>query len=279
MLYHTYALPDLRILSTLSLVPHEDYDPRRIEKLSRRILEEGILKNPPVVAQLIGDERFIVLDGANRVLAFAELKIPHIVVQLVRYSEPDVLLDTWFHVVSGIPLEELEANLTRIGDLKLVECDLEEARREIQSGEVVAYIVYENGVRKMVSAAGHLTVNVRLLYDIVAAYRGKADIYRGSNDIWEIQKPYYPDITSLVVFPKLQPAEIVSATLNGFRLPSGITRHIISGRALNINIPIGILMADMDIERKREWLHEWLLNRMSANAIRFYSESTISFNE
>jgi hypothetical protein len=37
--------------------------------------------------------------------------------------------------------------------------------------------------------------------------------------------------------------------------------------------------ADWSQERKDEWLHEWLMERMNANAIRFYSESTFTFNE
>jgi hypothetical protein len=56
------ALPTLCVLSTQALIPHEDYDPRRAEKLSRRILEEGLLKNPPVVAAIPDSECYVVLD-------------------------------------------------------------------------------------------------------------------------------------------------------------------------------------------------------------------------
>ena len=103
------VLPTLRMLPTELLVPHEDYDPRRVEKLSRRILEEGLLKNPPVVAAIPDDERFVVMDGANRANAFKAGGIPHIVVQVVSYDDPGVILDTWYHVVSGMPFEEFEA--------------------------------------------------------------------------------------------------------------------------------------------------------------------------
>jgi hypothetical protein len=82
-----------------------------------------------------------------------------------------------------------------------------------------------------------------------------------------------------VVFPRLLPADILRAATDGYKVPSGITRHIIPARALNINIPIGILMADWSIERKRAWLDQWLMERMAANAIRYYAESTFSFNE
>ena len=71
----------------------------------------------------------------------------------------------------------------------------------------------------------------------------------------------------------------VRQRLSGEMIPTGITRHIIPHRALNINIPLDVLGSDWSQERKGEWLHDWLMERMAANAIRFYSESTFSFNE
>jgi len=35
----------------------------------------------------------------------------------------------------------------------------------------------------------------------------------------------------------------------------------------------------LDLERKRAWLEDWLMERMAANAIRYYAESTFSFDE
>ena len=273
------VLPDLRVLCTADLVPHEEFDPRRIDKLSRRIIEEGILKNPPVVAEMPGSTQYVVLDGANRVISFQDLGIPHIVAQLVSYVEPNVVLDTWYHVVSGMSLEEFELALTQMGGMQLQACSLSEARQSLERSLAIAYIVCESGVRKVLHPGMTSVSDLHLLIDLVKVYKGQADIFRASNDIWEIQKPYYPDITALVIFRRYRPEDILHATLNGYRVPSGITRHIIANRALNINIPLGVLQSNWTLERKREWLHDWLMARMSANAIRFYAESTFSFNE
>ena len=273
------VLPDLRMLATELLVTHEDCDPRRVEKLSYRILEEGCLKNPPMVAAIPDDERYVVLDGANRTMAFAHLHIPHMVAQLVDYQNPEVVLDTWYHVVSGMGLEEFEDALARIDGLCLEACSLEEARSALEDGAILAYIACESGVRKVCLPAGRQPRDMQLLNDLVATYKGRADIFRASNDVWEKQKPYYPEITALVIFPCLDPEDILQAARDGLKVPSGITRHIIPARALNINIPVGILMADWSLERKREWLHKWLMGRMADNAIRYYAESTFSFNE
>ncbi|OQY88759.1 MAG: hypothetical protein B6D39_10765 [Anaerolineae bacterium UTCFX2] len=272
------ALPKLAMLPVDALVPHEDIDPRRTDRLIKRVLEEGLLKNPPVVTEIPDSDRFVVLDGANRTISFQTAHIPHIVCQIVSYSDPGVMLDTWYHVVSGMPIEELESGLIQNYKMELVECTLEEARKSLELETALAYVISEKGVRKLIPSTQKIR-DLRLLNDLVRSYRGKADIFRASNDIWEIQKPFYPEIAALVVFPRLQPADILHAAKNDYKVPSGITRHIIPARAININIPIGILMADWDIEKKREWLLNWWMERMGANSIRFYAESTFSFNE
>jgi hypothetical protein len=48
---------------------------------------------------------------------------------------------------------------------------------------------------------------------------------------------------------------------------------------LNTNIPIAAMDNDWAKEKKDDWLHDWLMERMAANSIRYYAESTFSFNE
>lgn len=273
------ALPDLCMLAVSSLVTHEDSDPRRVERLSQRLRQEGRLKNPPIIAHIPGTELYVVLDGANRTNCFTYLGIPHIVAQVISYGDQGVELDTWYHVVAGMELAEFEKALTRITELNLQSCTLEEAREALSTNQAAAYIVCESGVRMVCNSVGHPLRDMGLLNRIVTAYRGHADIYRASNDIWEIQKPYYPNITALVIFPRLQPSDILAAAREGRKVPSGITRHIIPARAVNINIPLSVLEAEWTLERKRAWLNEWLMERMAANAIRYYSESTFTFDE
>ena len=273
------VLPDLRILAINSLVTHEDSDPRRVDKLCKRLRQEGRLKNPPIVAAIPNTDRYVVLDGANRTNALAKLGAPHVIAQVVSYGDPGVELDTWYHVVAGIDLAEFEDALIKITDLNLKECSLEEAREALSTNQAAAYIISESGIRQVCNSGSQFRPDIELLNKVVDAYRGKADIYRASNDIWEIQKPYYPDITALVIFPRLIPSDILTAAREGKKIPSGITRHIIPARAVNINISLSVLEADWTLERKRKWLHEWLMERMAANAIRYYSESTFTFDE
>ena len=64
-----FRLPDLRFVPVESLIPHERHDKQRMEPLARRLREQKLLKNPPIVTPLEpenGEERFMVLDGTPR---------------------------------------------------------------------------------------------------------------------------------------------------------------------------------------------------------------------
>ncbi len=276
-------LPDLRVFPTERLLPHEEFDPRRIEKLALRLREDGILKHPPIVTEVPCQDDYVILDGANRVMAFQHLGIPHIVAQRIDYDQPGLILDTWYHVVAGMPVVTFNQELTLATGMSLVDCSIEEARLAMDALEAAAYIVCEDGVRMVCNSTKVKHHKLRhdsdLLNMLVSVYKGKANIFRASNDKWEIQKPYYQDITALVIFPRLKPADIIEAACTGERLPTGISRHIIPARALNINIPIDSMDNNQSKETKDKWLQKWLMDRMSANSIRFYAESTFSFNE
>jgi len=272
-------LPDLRMLPTSLLLPHEEIDPLRVEKLSLRLRQEGRLKHPPIIAPVPDTGQFVVLDGANRTMAIAALRVPHIVAQVIRYTEPGVELDTWYHVVSGMPVEQFRSALRRIPGLQAQETDLPAARQALAQDRTAAYIVFADRVVLVKDAENHQPRDIEFLNRLVRIYKGEAEIFRASNDVWEKQAPYYPRMTCLVIFPRLQPQDILDAVRRNRRVPSGITRHIIPNRALNINIPFEILEAELSLQEKRDWLHAWLMERMAANAIRFYAESTFTFDE
>jgi hypothetical protein len=273
------ALPDLRMLPSQLLIPHEDSDPRRLSNLAERLRQDGYLKHPPISAAIPGTDQFVVLDGANRSMAMILLDIPHIVTQIVSYGDPGLSLDTWHHVISGMSLEEFEAALLATDDLETKPCTLLEAREALATNNALAYIALKEGVRIVCGPQGCPDPNIEILSAIVNAYRGRADIFRASNDVWELQEPFYPGMIAIVVFPRIMPSDILTTVKNGGRVPSGITRHIIPNRALNINIPMDVMAADWGLAKKQAWLHEWLMEKMASNSIRFYAEATFTFDE
>jgi hypothetical protein len=223
-------------------------------------------------------DHYVVLDGANRSMALKQLGASHIIAQVVHYGQPGLILDTWYHVVSGMRAGDFEAALEQIDGLRLLSVPLNQAREALATNKAAAYIVTAEQVR-IICRRAEGERDLPLLKEIVNTYRGKAEIHRASNDDWSLQAPYYPHITALVIFPELRPVDILTAARNGEGIPSGITRHLIPNRALNTYFDIEVMLADWSLESKQQWLREWMMERMASNAIRFYAESTFSFDE
>jgi hypothetical protein len=279
-------LPVLRIVATENLVLHEDVDPRRVERLVERIQHDGHLKNPPVVASIEGTERYVVLDGANRVSALQAMGVPHTLVQVVDYDSPEIELHAWYHLIAEMSEEEFLKAVEEVTHLCLEPSTLEEARAALEEGRAAAYIICAgNRVFQVHNthepAEEHDPVwrDPTFLNRLVAAYKGRARIYRASNDIFDIQSPYYKDMIALVAFPRYRPEQIVELARRGGKVPSGITRHIIPHRALRVNIPLEVLCSPQSEEEKNRWLDEWLRQKMARDAIRFYSEPLFLFDE
>src|SRR5512136_619128 len=57
---HLHELPDLRILPIADLLLHEQHDVQRSVPLAARLDHDGVLKNPPIVAPIPDEQRFVV---------------------------------------------------------------------------------------------------------------------------------------------------------------------------------------------------------------------------
>jgi hypothetical protein len=277
--HHQLELPDLRILPIEHLLLHEQHDVQRSEPLAMRLKADEALRNPPIVASIPGEPRFVVLDGANRVTALMSMDIPHVVAQVVDYEDEDLILDTWYHLVSDLPREDFHRTIDRLSGVSLTSSDLIGARAELARREALAYIVYPDGDVFTVQVEGDLHQRTARLNDIVDIYKSRGKIYRANTDHVEKLLPYYDAVTVLVVFPRFQPAEIIELARVGARLPAGITRHVIPRRALRLNFPLSVLRDDWPLVEKNGYLRDWLKGKMANKQARFYQESTFLFDE
>jgi hypothetical protein len=272
-------IPTLQFVATSDLVLHEQHDASRTAPLSERLQNDGLLKNPPVVAPIPGNGRFVVLDGANRSTALARLGMPHIVVQIVDYEDPDLVLDSWHHLVAEIPPDEFAAAIQSIPNIALDPTDLLSARAALARRHALAYLVCPNGDVLIIDGGGDLHGRAALLNSLVDVYRYRSRIYRVSTDQLDYLKPYYRNVIALVVFPRYVPAEIIELARSGAKLPAGITRHIIPRRALRLNVPLTKLVENKTLAEKNDWLQAWLRKKLADKEIRFYEESTWLFDE
>ena len=275
--------PDLRILPLDQLVEHEYNDAQRTAPLAVRLETEGLLKNPPIAALLDdGDSRFVVLDGANRSTALASLGYSHILVQVVKYEPPGVTLTTWHHVITGIGLEELSKELDDLEGLEFKPLDVLHARAGLARRELLAYTIRADGqVFAARTSAEHASLHEqnRLLNAMVDTYKDQGKLFRATTDDLAEARALYAGLTGLVIFPNYVPAEVLALARDGELLPTGLTRHLIQGRALRTNYPLSELKSSGSLTAKNARLQEWLKTKMSSKEIRFYGEATYLFDE
>jgi hypothetical protein len=272
--------PDLRILPIELLIEHEYNDAQRTAPLAKRLEAEGLLKNPPIVTPLDDDPRFVVLDGANRTTALHLLGYPHCLVQVVRYEDPPVTLSTWHHVITGLALEDYLSAIHDIDGLEMGQLDLLHARAGLARRELLAYTICADG-RVYVARTRRQRLHEQnaLLNQMVDTYKERGRLYRAATDHLHEAQRLYPDLTALVIFPRYEASEVIALARDGELLPTGLTRHLIQGRALRTNYPLSELKSADSLEAKNERLQAWLQAKLGSKEIRYYGEATFLFDE
>ncbi len=269
-------VPDLRIVPAESITLHEEVDERRVTPLIERFKQDGFLKNPPIVAPLLDTNRFVVLDGANRTTALWKMKAPHHLVQVVDYEE--VELDTWSHLIVGLTELEFQTRRLETG-LCLAESNLETAQYDLLARRISAILCSPQGEVCALGRGGNLAAEAADLRKLVSIYSGRSAIHRvKATDLAELL-PYYDNVTALIRFPRYTPADILNLAYDGNKLPTGITRHVISRRALRVNLPINVLTDQDSTEEKQRWLRQWIKEKLAKRQIRYYEEATFLFDE
>jgi hypothetical protein len=275
--------PDLRILPLKLIVEHEFNDVQRTTPLAQRLEEEGLLKNPPIVAPIgDGDPRFMVLDGANRTTALNSLGYPHVLAQVVKYEEPGITLTTWHHLISGIDPEEFTQLLGSVDGVDIFPIDLLHARAALARRECLMYVMR---VDKKVFAARPKLPGLfvheqnELLNKLVDTYKDRGRLHRAMTDSLDDALRLYSDLSGVVVFPKYDTFEVLALARDGELLPAGLTRHLIQGRILRVNYPLSELKSGESLEIKNARLQEWMRSKMASKEVRFYGEMTYLFDE
>ena len=268
----------LRFVPLTSLVTHEEDDPFRVKRLVRAIHRDAKMRNPIIVTPC-SDDQYMVMDGATRTSALIALGMRDVLVQIVNYTSENVSLQSWHHVVVGIPPHRLMSNLSAIAELKVQRVDRTTALEMAEQRASLATIVMCSGDVFAVLCAADENCRPNILCQLVSTYRGKAEVHRTiEEDLPELAKQY-PTLTALILFPTFSPKELLQITRNGNKVPMGITRHIIAGRALGLGAPLELLDDARTLAEKNEWLNTQLRHRLRANKIRLYQEPVFIFDE
>lgn len=264
--------PNLRIVSTESVLPHEEHDSQRSIPLIEAIRKASVITNPPIVAQIDNTDQYVILDGANRCHSFGALDFPCILVQVVDYNSPFVDLMTWHHVVSEWEIQPFLDTIRKLDDVSIAQDDIPNP---------LATLYMRDGQKIVLSADVATTYDRNaLLRQFVRIYQQNAKLHRtvssSPEEIWRL----YPHAIALVNFPAYIPEDIMSAAKYKAFLPPGISRHIIHGRALLVNYPIDALLDETKtIAEKNADLQAWIQMRLANRKVRYYAETTYQFDE
>ena len=272
-------LPNLKILPIESLVLHEDHDLQRTLPLVQKLRAQGILRNPPIVMPLMdGTERYMVLDGANRVTSLTGMEFPHIVAQVVRADDPHVNLQTWNHVVWGMDPKTLIRRIRQIKGLDIVKIN---THKSLDAPQYVPMQIRlsDGKFYLLVETPSDLATHINTLHQIVNAYKTRASLDRTSQTLVDSFKKIYPDLTALVIFPSFKINTVLKLAAQKIVLPTGITRFTVSPRVLHLNYPLHELSSGKPLEYKEEYLKEWVGERVKKKGIRLYTEATFLFDE
>jgi hypothetical protein len=255
---------------------HEDADLGRVERLALRLREDGVLRNPPVTTALPGGG-YVVLDGANRTTALAALGADVLPVQLVEYA--DVRLDVWSHFL--LDAGALASRVQALGiPLRLLDSGADVVP-ERPSG--TCYIAAGDDIYEIDVAARAAPV----LSGIVGTYKGTVRIYRvpGLRPGQSLREQSdrlareYGAAGTLIVFPMLTKGDILDIARGDEKLPTGVTRHVIAGRALRVDVPLEVLTSESPLAVKEAWLADYVRGKLLDNRVRYYPEATFLFDE
>jgi len=273
--------PQLSFLPVEDMLIHERHDSERTKPLVLRIRASGVFRHPPIVSPLPdGSGRYMVLDGANRITALREMGCPHALVQVVPPNDPGLILQTWNHVVWEMNARRFFCGIRDIPGLHLVRVTDPHTEPSLarSCGLVLVQTCKGHGYSACVQTDS-LEERVHLLNAIVDSYVERARLDRTNAREARPLREIYPLLCGLVIFPTFQIYELMRLASQGLLLPTGITRFLISPRALHLNYPLSELTADKPLAEKNAILQRWLQDRIARKGVRYYAEATVLFDE
>lgn len=263
-------LPNLRIVSVDDVLPHELGDVQRSKPLIERLRQADFFTNPPVVAASPAD-KYVLMDGSNRHISMKRLGYRHILVQIADYDSDCVELGVWQHVVADWEADGLMRALEDIDHLDVSAGWSSKALAQVELRGGTVFGLYALG--------DSLAQRNATLRRVVGAYHRNATLYRtpltDPGLIWSL----FPTGVALVQFPSYEPQDIIDAALQAAFLPPGVSRHIIHGRALNLNFLMESLRSPLPLAAKNEELQVWLREQYARRSVRYYAEATYQFDE
>ncbi|MEE8396151.1 MAG: ParB N-terminal domain-containing protein, partial [bacterium] len=233
--------PRLQLVPVARIRFNEHPEHRRTFRLVERIKEEMTLRNPPIVAEIEG-EAFLLLDGANRVGAFRELGFSHVPVQVVDYGDDRIELKGWHHLLVNGRSLALRSAYEQIPGVRLEQIAPEKLTEVLEQRAVYAVLVDETTACWALwppkpPEAVAVGERIAVLEQVVGGYEGQSKLERVKlADFSQLPEVIRTVEHQLCLFPVFHKAELLNLAAEQVLIPTGLSRHLIPGRALGLNL-------------------------------------------
>ncbi|NNE44831.1 MAG: ParB N-terminal domain-containing protein [Gemmatimonadetes bacterium] len=276
------GIPHLELVRPDRIRFHENPEGSRTARLVARLREEGRLRNPPIVARL-DETEYVLLDGANRVSALRDIGYSHLPVQVIDYERESVQLKGWHHLlVEGAKLNLREA-YAGIDGVRLQEVREADLPGLLELRRVYAALVDVSGTPwALFPESGRVLLPewMSVITQAVAAYEGRTRLERIKvADYAELPEVFHTVDHQLALYPTITKVDLLRLVSDGITIPTGLTRHLIAGRALGLNLDLAFLTELETDEQKKDHLRRFVDDLEMRGRIRFYEESAFIMNE
>jgi len=276
----------LEVIPVESLFQHEDTLPHVVDELLLEFRNWANLQNPIIV-----DENNIVLDGNHRAFVFKELKFKYIPACRINYFNKSVELRYWFRLLENIEgvdllkqiVEDMNGKLQQVDDQETLKKTLKNNNLDcgIQQGNFYASIRF----------------NKDLVNDAVSAYAVLAKIQ--DRLVQEgIKLKYFPcqhmhetkfcselkEREMVIWTPQITKEMVVAAAKREKVFAPRTTRHLVSPRPLNVNVPLYWFKENISLEEINRRFSQFLasknLERFGPGQVidgRYYGEELLFF--
>ncbi len=271
------SLLSLQVVPLAKVSPHEEVDDKRVTRLMAAIKANPKLIDPPIATYWNG--RYVILDGATRFTAFKRLGFAHMIFQIVDAAQESFMLDTWYHAISSSqPFADLLSHLQQVDGILFRELSLGETQSVFQDEAALCYFLDCNGrvtLAKTAPGAVHLDV----MNDLVAGYTEWGSVERTLLTDLPRLTEQFPQLTAVAIFPPFAPETVFNVASKGGFVPAGLTRFVIPGRILRLNMKLDRLKENDTLAAKRAWFKRYLADRLASSRLRYYQEPVVLLDD
>lgn len=282
----TDIYPTIKIVPMEKCLAHEGIVPKWVDRISSNILDNGIMKNPVIVAE--EREHYIVIDGMHRFAAFQKLEMKDIMVCEIDYHSDGVALESW-DAFTFKPIHPLTLfsdlfpakdgyTIKEVGNVSEARMALLERKCLLVAGskEDEKFFALHKQVDREKILDELISVTERI--DTEIDLRNLKVVYV-ENTVSD-EKFRNSDAQSIIIRPRFTKKEVLEKTLNKGLFPRKSTRHLIPDRPLRVDLDLSLLRAnDISLEVKNRLLDEHLNWCLLSGRVRYYPESVYVFSD